>query len=126
MNRKTIIAITIGAVLTILGLFYVFNPVEASMAPKCLFHSLTGWNCPGCGMQRFLHAIMHGRVIEAFQYNYILLVFIPYLIAFGIEQLILTGETQKKWKRVVEGPAIAIFMAILAPSWFILRNILHI
>ena len=102
------------------------NPSNTAFAPKCLFHSLTGWNCPGCGMQRFLHAFLHGRFQEAISYNYMLVILIPYIILFGIEKLILTGETQKRWQNVIEGRNMAICLCIIAPGWFIIRNILHI
>ena len=79
-----------------------------------------------CGMQRFLHAFMHGNFLEAIQYNYMLIVLIPYLLLFGIERFILIGERKKRWNSIIEGRVISTIMIILAPSWFIIRNILHI
>jgi len=106
--------------------YYWFNPSADSFAPKCVFHYVTGLSCPGCGMQRFLHAFMHGNFAEAIHYNYLLLILLPYLLFFGIERYILVGERQKRWRRVLEGRGMVIFMIVLAPSWFIIRNILHI
>jgi len=77
-------------------------------------------------MQRFLHAFMHGHIVEAFRYNYILIILIPYMFFFGIERYILSGKKQERWRQIIEGRAMAITMIIIAPGWFILRNILHI
>ena len=57
----------IAATVVVLTLLYLFNPVETEYAPKCIFHAVTGLSCPGCGMQRFLHAFMHGNFLEAIQ-----------------------------------------------------------
>ena len=40
-------------------LFYFLNPVEHQIFPKCAFHSLTGYHCPGCGSQRAIHSLLH-------------------------------------------------------------------
>lgn len=125
-KKRTINILVLVALAVGLGVYYVVNPSNTDLMPKCIFHSLTGWNCPGCGMQRFLHAFMHGRFLEAISYNYMVVILIPYIILFGIEKLFLTGETQKRWKNVIEGRVVAICLCILAPGWFILRNILHI
>jgi len=126
LTKRLIFAI--GALVAIAGLtwYYVFDPVEMPLMPKCVFKSLTGYSCSGCGMQRFLHAMMHGRFIEAIHYNYLLVVFLPYITLFGIEFLVLTGETQKRWKRVLEGKEMTMFMFVLVVSWTIIRNILGI
>lgn len=116
----------ITGVAIILALLYVFNPAETAFAPKCIFHELTGLSCTGCGMQRFLHAFMHGRFLEAISYNYILLIFLPYITLYGIERFLLTGETQMRWRRVLEGRVVTISLCIIAPTWAVVRNILHI
>ena len=35
----------------------------------CPFHYLTGWDCPFCGGQRMVWAMLHGRFGEAFLLN---------------------------------------------------------
>ncbi|MDE6807295.1 MAG: DUF2752 domain-containing protein [Prevotella sp.] len=124
--KKPVLIVIIVAVLIVLALLYWFNPVETSLAPKCMFKTLTGLSCSGCGMQRFLHAFMHGRFLEAIHYNYMLVVFLPYIILFGIEQLLLKGETKRRWKRVLEGPAMITAICIMVPIWCVVRNILHV
>lgn len=124
--KKTALIVGTLGVITVLVLLYFFNPTETALAPKCAFKAITGWSCSGCGMQRFLHAFMHGRFLEAIHYNYMLVVFLPYITLFGIEQLLLTGETKKRWKRVLEGRTVTIALCIMVPIWCIVRNILHI
>ncbi len=41
------------------ALFFVFNPAENGIYPRCMFHSLTGYYCPGCGSQRAVHHLLH-------------------------------------------------------------------
>ena len=77
-------------------------------------------------MQRFLHAFMHGRFAEAIHYNYMLLLLLPYLVLFALERLALTGKAQQQLRGVIEGRTMTIAMCIIAPAWFIIRNILHI
>ena len=40
--------------------------------PKCSFKLLTGLSCPGCGLQRAVHALLNGEPMKAIQYNYFL------------------------------------------------------
>lgn len=39
------------------------------LIPPCPFHALTGLYCPGCGSLRATHALLHGRLAEALQFN---------------------------------------------------------
>ena len=112
--------------IAVLGLLYVFNPVETPFAPKCLFKWTTGWSCAGCGMQRFLHAFMHGRFAEAISYNYMLILLIPYTILYGLERLVLTGKSQLQLRNIIEGRIATYTLIAIAPCWMIVRNILHI
>ena len=42
----------------------------------CPIHAATGWWCPGCGMTRAVHALLHGDVFGALSYN----VFVPLVV----------------------------------------------
>jgi hypothetical protein len=35
----------------------------------CIFHHVTGLQCPGCGMTRAFHSITHGDIVTAFGFN---------------------------------------------------------
>ncbi len=58
----------------------------ASWLPGCLFHRFTGLDCPGCGMTRAVHAVLHGRLAEAFRCNPVgMLLFPAALVGLGLE-----------------------------------------
>ncbi len=57
-----------------------FNPTTAGIFPSCPFHTLTGMNCPGCGLTRGFHALFQGDVLGALHYNALLPI---YAFVFG-------------------------------------------
>lgn len=46
------------------------TPGESRWLPPCLFHSITGLFCPGCGITRALHALVHGDLGRAWSMNF--------------------------------------------------------
>lgn len=67
-------------IVAVVFIYYSYDPLQSIFFPKCIFKTLTGYDCPGCGTQRALHAFLHGHFVEAFRYNIffvILLVFFP-------------------------------------------------
>lgn len=61
------------------GLFvWYFDPVSSGLFPACPLYSLTGFACPGCGMTRGLHSLLHGDILQALDYNAML----PLILAF--------------------------------------------
>ena len=49
-----------------------FNPTTAGFFPVCPLYAVTGYACPGCGMTRGLHALLHGDVLGALGFNLLL------------------------------------------------------
>jgi len=43
------------------AMVFFFNPSTHAFYPICMFHQLTGLNCPGCGGTRALYALLHGH-----------------------------------------------------------------
>ena len=66
-----------------------FNPATAGFFPVCPLLSLTGLACPGCGMTRGLHALLHGNFAGALDYN-LLLPAILFFFGYLFVSLVLT------------------------------------
>ena len=78
-------AIVLGA--TALGagaVVFFFNPSTHGFYPVCLFHKLTGWNCPGCGGTRSAYALLHGNFALALKDNALFVVLLAAAVARGI------------------------------------------
>ena len=73
-------AMIIVAATGIAGLIWWFNPSNVNFLPVCPLYKMTGLACPGCGMTRGLHALLHGDILTALDYNLLLP---PILFFFG-------------------------------------------
>jgi hypothetical protein len=63
---------------------YFFNPSTHGFYPICLFHQLTGWNCPGCGGTRAAYALLHGNVAPALKDNALFVAMLAAVVGRGI------------------------------------------
>jgi hypothetical protein len=48
---------------------WFFNPANAGFFPVCPLFQMTGIACPGCGMTRGFHALFHGEILTALDFN---------------------------------------------------------
>lgn len=51
------------------ALVAAFDPAKLAFLPVCPLFSLTGFACPGCGLTRGFHALFHGDVVTALDFN---------------------------------------------------------
>jgi len=63
-----------GAAATVL---FLFDPARVPIYPGCVFHQVTGLDCPGCGSLRALHALLHGEVRAALRFNAFVVMSLP-------------------------------------------------
>lgn len=110
-----------GAIGVCVGL-YLLNPEEHALIPKCPMRVMTGFNCPGCGFQRAAHAALHGRFVEAVNYNLFLVLALPYLASLVVSDLLLHGEAQRRWQRVTHAPWLIYTYVGLSLVWWLVRN----
>ena len=77
--------IVLGATVVGAGaVVFFFNPNTHGFYPICLFHKLTGWNCPGCGGTRAAYALLHGKFALALKDNALFIVLLAAAGARGI------------------------------------------
>ena len=77
MGAPMLVAAAAAGVLVCLA---VRDPNAEGAYPLCPFRALTGWDCPGCGSLRGLHALGTGRPGETADQNLLLLLALPFLL----------------------------------------------
>jgi hypothetical protein len=72
-----------AAVLGSGAILFFFDPSKHGFYPICLFHALTGWNCPGCGGTRAAYQLLHGHLLRALQDNALFVLALATLLIWG-------------------------------------------
>ena len=83
-NKLAMLAIMIVGIVGCLSFLYFYNPKDIDWFPRCPFLLLTGYKCPGCGTLRGIHSLLHLRLVEAFGYNPLMVLSLPFLFALSV------------------------------------------
>lgn len=122
VSRRGILTIAgIVIIMAIATLYYLVDPASAEWIPKCPLKALTGLDCPGCGSQRMIHALLHGDMTGALEANAALLILLPLLIFMGGVEMWRTH-----WPRlhsVLFSTWMSIGLGAVIIFWFIWRNL---
>jgi len=113
-------------VLVILGsalLLHRFNPIEHGFYPKCMFHVMTGLDCPGCGGLRAAHQLLHGNVRAALELNPLLVCMLPIAGAFTLQWLIARAQSGRRSVMLLQKPMVLWSFAIVVITFGLLRNL---
>lgn len=62
--------------------FLYYHSPEEKLWLICPFYRLSGYYCPGCGSGRACYSILHGRIYQAFRYNPLLCVLLPWFALY--------------------------------------------
>ena len=121
MRRSLILVIAITLLLVFGFIYYALDPSTSGAFPQCFFLSLTGYKCPGCGIQRAIHALLHGDVAGAFRYNAFLMVAIPWIALCLFAE---SRRTRNPRLYAHLNPELLMWLLLAAVLiWWILRNI---
>lgn len=117
------ILVAVGAVIVI-GLVAVYFTLDPSSHyfPRCMFHELTGWQCPGCGSQRAFHSLLNGDFDAAWHYNALFILEIPLLILLGIAWRL--RDRIPILNRVLNSQTVILTILTIIILWTVIRNIL--
>ncbi len=122
MSKKKTLAIVAFIVLAgFIGVYAQVNPANSLVAPKCLMKMLTGYDCPSCGGQRALHALLNGEISKAFWFNPFLFVAVPYLFAVAYSAFSKSAIAQRIAPMVRHPRSVGLYL-ILYFAWWIIRN----
>ena len=88
----------------------------------CVFHTVTGLDCPSCGVTRMCLALLRLDFAAAFRYNAAILVLLPLGIAVAVRQAWLYVKTGHPKLSGVEMGIIS-FLIVALLVFGVLRNI---
>lgn len=94
------------AVLAGSAVLFFFDPATHGFYPFCLFHRLTGLECPGCGGLRAVHQLTHGHLAAAWRLNALVVMALPVVSLVGGRWL---------WRKAAGRPGAA---RAVRPVWF--------
>lgn len=85
-KEKMIFAFLIGGILVLLFFFYFYLNRTYGFSIPCIFHEITGFYCPGCGITRTFFSLLKLDIVQAFRYNALVVCLIPiFAIYFGAQ-----------------------------------------
>lgn len=103
------------------AIYYYFDPARARWMPRCPFRWLTGWQCPACGNQRALHALLHMRWADAWAANPFLLLSLPYIATLVAAALL--RHRRPGFYSAVAHPRVVMAYVVLICLWWVVRNV---
>lgn len=97
------------------------DPSEAGHYPTCPFLAMTGWQCPGCGTLRAVHALTRGDLVAAVDLNVLTVAVLPVLL-LGWVGWLRFGLGRRR--RMPDLPAWAApMLAVVVPVFWLVRNL---
>ena len=90
---------------------------------KCLFNVVTGLYCPGCGITRCIIAIFELDFYQAFRYNALVFILLPFLCIYFIYQSYITifNKKDKLTKKIPNN--VYYILLVIVIIFGIIRNI---
>ena len=113
------LAVIIGLVAGII--VYVSFFTVTGIGVPCIFHSITGMLCPGCGMTHAMSSIAQGKLLEAIGYNALSLTVCPFLAMFLLVRAFKFIKTGQEEFSVIE-ILFLIICLVICVWYFLLRN----
>ena len=125
LSQWLIVFILMAITIIVLVIYYHYDPRQNVLFPQCIFHNLTGLQCPSCGNQRALYALLHGDFLTAARYNLLFFVTVPYGMALLTTSLFRSQRAQRIRNRLLSWRMVKAYMTIYL-IWGLVRNLTDI
>lgn len=93
---RILIAVAVLMILLAGAVFLYYHNPGGGLPLACPVYFFTGYYCPGCGAGRACYTLLHGQLYQAFRYNPMLIIILPWLILYyficGMQWLIYGKE----------------------------------
>ncbi|MGV8017998.1 MAG: DUF2752 domain-containing protein [Ignavibacteria bacterium] len=121
-NKRVRATAVISAAVFFIAVLYFWNPSTDRYYPQCLFYTVTGYYCPGCGGLRGTHELLHLEFFQAFHFNPFVFVTTPLIFysALYYAYFLLTG---RDLPAVPYNKYVITTAAILTLAFWVARNV---
>lgn len=120
LRRKLLVAAVAAVLAVICAIVWAFDPESGTFPfPKCPVKWLTGWDCPGCGATRALHAALHGDFAAALEFNAAMPVGLLLIMVVSITE----SFGSNRLRQIVLSPYAAGLILVMALAWTVYRNL---
>jgi len=116
----TVVVLVVAALGSGAVLFF-FDPAKHGFFPVCLFHSLTGLNCPGCGATRAAYQLLHGHLVRALHDNALFVLTLTALTVQGA--WLVMRKIRKREVGFVMSPVMLWALLVTVFVFTVLRNL---
>lgn len=122
-KRRIVIAFGLVLLVSLAIFYFIVDPGMSHVVPQCVFHRLTGLDCPGCGSQRMVHDLLHADFRRAWHHNAFLLCLTPVILIY-IWLEFFPGRANRLF-RIFHSSMMISLIGISIIAWGIIRNILR-
>jgi hypothetical protein len=100
-----------------------FDPQRVGFFPRCLFHEITGFACPGCGLTRGFHALFNGHFLTSLHYNAMLPLYAIFLGGVYLHLFLISFRGKGIPLSSEKGISLLLVFLIIGTIFGILRNL---
>lgn len=101
---------------------WYFDPTKSNFFPVCPLLSITGFACPSCGLTRGFHALFHGDLATALDYNALIPVFVL-VFGFVVATLVSIVLRGRGLMKLSSSPNFLVGILVLLLTFGVLRNL---
>ena len=111
-----------GFFICLVCLYFFIDPSKSAYFLKCPTKMITGYECAGCGVQRAFHELLHFRFLQAFKFNPLFFISIPFLLIYLIINFSNNQKLKDLVKRFMMGKTFVFIVFIIVFVFSLLKN----
>lgn len=109
--------------IVLICIFFIVILYSSGLYIPCPIHLITGLHCPGCGITRCIVSIIKLEFYQAFRYNPLIFILLPFLISYVLYKIYIwiLYKEDRLTNKLSDYPMYILIVILI--SYGILRNI---